>query len=177
MKYVEKAAAVSDCGRYRRLLRRVWDRDRPRVLYAMLNPSTADALDDDPTIRSCVRLADANGFGGMEVVNLYDLRATYPDELFSAAVRCTQANPHAIAAASGRCDLAVVAWGSHRSVTGHDVDRLLDALGRRLVYCLGTTKSGAPKHPLYLKTGTPYTVWRGRPVMAAAASPAGGLDR
>src|ERR1700749_3282622 len=80
-KYNESTAVISDCKKYRYLLRRTWDERRIRVLFIMLNPSTADAEIDDPTIKSCVRLCKENGFGSIEVVNLFGWRATDPKEL------------------------------------------------------------------------------------------------
>ena len=65
--YLENDAVISDCSKYRYLLRRTWDHSKPRLLYVMLNPSTADARNDDATIRSCVRLASGLGYGSIEV--------------------------------------------------------------------------------------------------------------
>src|SRR5579872_6884139 len=79
--FMERDAVISDCGKYRYLLRRAWDHVRPRVLFVMLNPSTADANVDDATIRSCVRLSRQLGYGSFEDVNLYGHRATKPAEL------------------------------------------------------------------------------------------------
>jgi hypothetical protein len=80
-KYLENYAVISDCGRYRYLLRRTWDYKKPRALICMLNPSTADAKQDDATIRSCVRLLSSIGYGSFEVVNVFAHRATDPKEL------------------------------------------------------------------------------------------------
>src|ERR1700684_272716 len=79
--FMEREAVISDCGKYRYLLRRAWDHTKPRVLFVMLNPSTADASIDDPTIRACIRLCKAHGFGSFEVVNLYAWRSTDPQAL------------------------------------------------------------------------------------------------
>ncbi len=65
--YLENDAVISYCGRYRYLLRRVWDWSKPRALICMVNPSTADARQDDATIRSCVHLLSAVGYGSFEV--------------------------------------------------------------------------------------------------------------
>src|SRR5262249_14212908 len=82
---VRRAAVISDCGRYRYSLTRRWgDAAEPRALFVMLNPSTADAEQDDPTIRRCIGFAKAWGMGSLEVVNLYALRATDPAALLSA---------------------------------------------------------------------------------------------
>lgn len=153
--FLERDAVISECGRYRYLLRRTWDNGKPRVLYVMLNPSTADAEIDDATIRSCIRLAKGAGYGSFEVVNLFALRATDPAELQRATDPIGPRNDDSIEAAIMRCDLAICAWGAHPMAEsrGNTVRGLLRQR-RPAVFCLGTTKSGAPKHPLYIKSGT-----------------------
>jgi hypothetical protein len=79
----DRGATLSDCGRYRYRLWRRWA-DGPTVLFVMLNPSTADADVDDPTIRRCIGFARSWGAGALEVVNLYAWRATQPAELKAA---------------------------------------------------------------------------------------------
>src|SRR5215510_5582686 len=101
--FLERDAVLSDCGRYRYMLRRTWDHSKPRVLFVMLNPSTADAEIDDATIRSCIRLAKGAGYGSFEVVNLYALRATDPAELQRADDPVGPKNNDIIEAAIGRC--------------------------------------------------------------------------
>jgi hypothetical protein len=111
--FLERDAVISECGTYRYLLRRTWDAKLPRALIVMLNPSTADAEIDDATIRSCIRLCKALGYGSFEVVNLFALRATDPDELAKAADPVGPGNDSSIERAIGRCDIAVCAWGAH----------------------------------------------------------------
>lgn len=154
--FLERDALISDCGLYRYLLRRTWDHGKPRVLIVMLNPSTADAEIDDATIRSCIRLSKGLGYGSFEVVNLFALRATDPTELQRAADPVGPANDDVIEAAISRCDLAICAWGAHPTGgnrSGHV--RALLRSHRPAVFCFGVTKSGAPKHPLYIKSDTP----------------------
>jgi hypothetical protein len=159
--FLERDAVISDCGQYRYLLRRTWDHGKPRALFVMLNPSTADAEIDDATIRSCVRLSKGLGYGSFEVVNLYALRATDPAELARAADPIGPRNDGCIEAAIMRCDLAICAWGAHR-MAGNRASSVHSLLRQRrpAVFCLGTTKAGAPKHPLYIKSGTPLEVFR-----------------
>jgi len=154
-KYEESDAVISDDGKYRYLLRRTWDHTMPRMLYVMLNPSTADASIDDPTIKSCVRLAKTFGYGSFEVVNLFAWRATDPDELTNIADPIGPGNDGVIGAAISRCDIVVAAWGAHKIATirGRHVRETISSW-RPAVFCLGQTKSGAPKHPLYIKSGT-----------------------
>ena len=74
-------AELSICKKYRYSLTRIWDEDKPNVMFVMLNPSTADEKNDDPTIRRCINFAKDFGAGGIYVVNLFPLRATNPNEL------------------------------------------------------------------------------------------------
>lgn len=158
--FLERDAVISDCQKYRYLLRRTWDYDKPRVLFVMLNPSTADAEIDDATIRSCIRLSKSLGYGSFEVVNLFAYRATDPEELGKVMAPVGERNDVTIEAAIGRCDLAICAWGAHRMADrrAKDVRALLRSY-RPAVFCLGKTKTGAPKHPLYIKTGTPLETY------------------
>ena len=162
--FLEKDAVISECGTYRYLLRRTWDHERPRALFVMLNPSTADADNDDPTIRSCIRLCRSWNYGSFEVVNLFAFRSTDPDALLDAADPVGPRNWGIIEAAANRCDMIICAWGAHKAATyvtsddhpwSHAVFERLQMVLRPAIFCLGTTKSGAPKHPLYIATGTP----------------------
>src|SRR5260221_14621388 len=72
--YVEKDALISPCGTYRYWLNRWWNKKLPLAVFIMLNPSDADAVQDDPTINCCVRLAKREGYGGIHVVNLFAFR-------------------------------------------------------------------------------------------------------
>lgn len=158
--FLERDAVISDCGKYRYLLRRTWDHDKPRCLYLMLNPSTADAEVDDATIRSCIRLAKGLGYGSFEVINLFAYRSTDPKALFSAPDPIGERNDDIIEAAMGRCDLAICAWGAHPMAEerGTYVYRMLREQ-RPAVFCFGRTKLGSPKHPLYIKSGTPLEAY------------------
>lgn len=154
--FLERDAVLSDCGKYRYLLRRSWDHKLPRALYIMLNPSTADAEVDDATIRSCFRLAKSWGYGSFEVVNLFAWRATNPAELEKAADPVgNPRNANIMQMALKRCDLTICAWGAHAMASERGPLAVSTIRGLKpMAYCLGTTKSGAPKHPLYIKTGT-----------------------
>jgi hypothetical protein len=158
--FLERDAVISECGRYRYLLRRTWDHGKPRVLYVMLNPSTADAETDDATIRSCIRLARGSGYGGFEVVNLFALRATDPTELTRVADPVGPKNDYSIEAALLRCDMPICAWGAH-PMAGNRSCSVIGTLRqhRPAIFCFGKTKAGAPKHPLYIKSGTPLQIY------------------
>ena len=158
--FLERDAVISDCGQYRYLLRRTWDHDRMRALFVMLNPSTADADIDDPTIRSCGRLCRSWGYGSFEVVNLFGWRATDPKDLAKAADPIGPKNDHIAVLAISRCDVTICAWGAHvmAEKRASPMQRLIEC-HQPAAFCLGKTKSGAPKHPLYIKTGTMPAVW------------------
>ena len=150
-------AAISPCGTYRYTLDRVWDTSLPRALFIMLNPSTADASEDDPTIRRCRSFATREGCGGLTVVNLYALRSTNPDAL------ATHPNPvgpdndlHIALALDQRPAKVIAAWGAHlfAKTRATAVARTLAAHGGRLE-CLGLTKAGDPRHPLYVRGDAP----------------------
>lgn len=170
--FLERDAVISDCGKYRYLLRRTWDHDKPRALFIMLNPSTADAEVDDATIRSCVRLSKGLGYGSFEVINLFGLRATDPAELEGSDDPIGPMNADVGDGAIGRCDIVICAWGAHHMAVRRARDMVATVRGwKPAVYCLGTTKSGAPKHPLYIKSGTPLQAFRTSPSIAQTAAP------
>lgn len=153
--YLENDAVISDCGKYRYLLRRTWDFKKPRALLVMLNPSTADAHTDDATIRSCVRLLSGIGYGSMEVVNVFAFRATDPAELEKVEDPIGPQNADIMDNAIRRCDVVVFAWGAHEMAKerGRLIRSTVKA-SKPAVYCFGKTKQGDPRHPLYIKSGT-----------------------
>jgi hypothetical protein len=147
--YLDKGAIIDESGQYRYLLWRVWNKSKPRVTFIMLNPSTADANEDDATIRRCVGFAKSWGYGGMEVVNLFAYRTTYPEYLKCVEDPIGPENDDYIGISAARSDIVIAAWG----VNGGHLKRN-EAVCKMLktVYCIDTTKDGHPKHPLYLKS-------------------------
>lgn len=83
---MERAAEFSGCGRYRYSLRRRWADGGPPACWIMLNPSTADAEKDAPTIRRCIGFSKAWGHNALVVVNLFALRSTDPTALRTCEV-------------------------------------------------------------------------------------------
>jgi hypothetical protein len=160
-----RSASLSHDGRYRFELTREWDRDRASVLFIMLNPSTADAKEDDPTIRRCIGFARCWGFGKLVVANLSPLRATNPDELLKHRHDrfAWQANRGSIKRLAEEAAMTVLAWGAHKAVQsdGWSVSGLTWNLpiDWREARCLGMTKRGHPKHPLYVAAATPPLSW------------------
>ncbi len=127
----------------------------------MLNPSTADAEVDDPTIRRCISFAKREGFGGITVLNLFAYRATSPDDMMAVAdpigPECS-IYIEAVMASAAEMGLPVLAaWGANGDFLGRAEMVCLSAKGHgaRLV-CLGTTKLGHPRHPLYVRGDQPF---------------------
>ena len=108
-----RAATISACTKYRYSLRRTWQEGGRVVCFIMLNPSTADADIDDPTIRRCVGFGKSWGYDALEVVNLFAWRETEPKFLITPSDPIGPDNDGAILEASGRAELVVCAWGSH----------------------------------------------------------------
>ena len=160
---LKRDATISDCGQYRYLLSRSWDSALQRALFIMLNPSTADAEIDDATIRSCIRLCKAWGGGGFEVVNLFGWRATNPKELLISDDPVGPHNDDIAKMAINRCDVVICAWGQNKVMGPLRPKQMRDLVlsQRPTAFCLGITKGGHPKHPLYLKTETPLQTYSG----------------
>ncbi|MSS71760.1 MAG: DUF1643 domain-containing protein [Candidatus Latescibacteria bacterium] len=146
-------ATIDPTGRYRYALYRAWDPGAPRIAFVMLNPSTADAAQDDPTIRRCIGFARSWGYGALEVVNLFAYRATDPEVLRRVPDPVGPENDRYILRARRRARETLVAWGNRGVLLGR-YEAVLHLLlrGREAVHCLGWTQAGHPRHPLYLKT-------------------------
>jgi hypothetical protein len=155
-----RGASFDPTERYRyRLWRTVDPEQRRRILWIMLNPSTADVVKDDPTIRRVLDFSGSWGFGRVEVVNLYALRSTDPRALWSAADPVGPHNDAAILAAAREADVVMGAWGAHaKPARVAWVGNLVLGVGVTLA-CLGTTKNGMPRHPLYVAGATAPRRW------------------
>jgi hypothetical protein len=145
-------------GAYRYLLTRRWG-DGAAALFVMLNPSTADDAHDDPTLRRCIGFARRWRLDGVEVVNLYALRATDPRDLFAARAPVGPDNDAAIAAAAARAALIVVAWGAHGERDPDRVARVVELLRAHRLACLGVNRGGTPRHPLYVPRAIRRRAW------------------
>ena len=153
---VQRSTARFDpARRYRYTLLRVWDAALPRLCCCMLNPSTADIDQDDPTVARCGRFARAWGCGSLEVVNIFALRATDPRKLYKAADPIGPENDAAILAAARRADIFLAAWGNHGALLDRGQRVLTRLLARDIApHCLAITKQGQPKHPLYTRSNS-----------------------
>lgn len=152
-------AVYSACETYRYALTREWAAGS-RLLWVMLNPSTASELANDPTVERCERRARALGFGGFRVVNLFALRATDPRALRAAADPVGPDNDAALSDGMTWADAILCGWGGHGALHGRDrtVGAQLQQAGKPLWH-LGLTQAGQPKHPLYIGYAVQPTLW------------------
>jgi len=162
--HVHRSAELSECGRYRWWLRRSWQlwKDGMHVqgkgvcCFVMLNPSIADGAQDDPTIRRCIGFARSWGYDTLSVRNLFPWRATDPKELFHAETVTGGSRGDTELLSACTADLLVAAWGA-----GVPFNRDKEVLAMfakhcpdKPIACLGVTKNGSPRHPLYVKAET-----------------------
>lgn len=152
------SAVISECGTYRYRLTRQWTPTLPALGWVMLNPSTADNTVNDPTIRRCIAFAKAWGYGGIAVRNLYALRATSPKELATHPDPVGPGNDVALKHVAVTEPVTVLAWGANAPADRAEMVTALlkmqsGVYGTSLAV-LGWTKSGAPRHPLYVRADT-----------------------
>ncbi len=134
--------------------------DDAPCLFIMLNPSTADARRNDPTIRRCIGYATDWGHRRLLIANLFGFRATFPADLKRADDPVGPGNDGWIRQAARyvaeRGGPVVLGWGIHGAFAGRD-RAVLDLLGRAGIRprCLGVTRHGQPRHVLYLRKDQP----------------------
>ena len=157
-----RTARLSEDGLYRWTLHRIWGSPANLLTFIMLNPSTADALIDDPTIVRCINFARDMGHDGIVVVNLYAYRATKPADLWLAAdptggVQNDQTLRKALAKAAFHGSPVIAAWGANAKPDR--VSWLLAQPHADRLSALRVTKAGAPGHPLYLPAACRPESW------------------
>lgn len=152
---MKKHAIISPCSNYRYALWRRWSHG-PQVLFVMLNPSTADATADDPTIRRCIGFAKAWGFGSLAVGNLFSFRTVSPRILRQSAEPIGKSNDLWLCKLKEESTMTIAAWGNHGTLRmrGHTVRSQFGEL-----HSLGLTKAGQPRHPLYVAANTAACIW------------------
>ncbi len=140
-------AFFSKDRKHRYALWRVWNNKLPKVLFIGLNPSTADEVKDDPTIRRCINYAKDWGYGGYIMGNIFAYRSTDPKNLKITNDPIGIDNNSWLIKLHSEASLTIGAWGNHGKYLdrGEEVSNLIDNL-----YCLRITKEGHPSHPLYL---------------------------
>jgi len=153
-------ALISDCTLFRYWLTRdalTAGRLLPPALFVMLNPSIADALVDDPTIRRCRNFADDWGHNGIVVANLYAFRTPKPADLWKAKDQVGPDNDRWLSELLEQHETVVCAWGAEAKQSRADQFIALAQAKGRTLRCLGKTLTGQPRHPLYVKGDTPLT--------------------
>jgi hypothetical protein len=155
-------ATFSPCRRYRYHLHRTWS-PGPRIAFLMLNPSTADETEPDPTLTRCVGFARSWGCGGVDIVNLFGLVDRDPKVLRTARDPIGPENNSHVAAVARKAGRIVAAWGAFPGARDRaNAMRLRLAVERVELLCLGVTKAGHPRHPLYLRADTQLVPWTNR---------------
>lgn len=154
-------AIFSDCEKYRYRLWRVWDESKQKVCFLMLNPSIADENQLDPTVTRCKKRAQALGYGGFEVVNIFALRSTDPTELYKTDDPMGSGNLEAIAEAVIDSDIVICAWGCDGKLmdVGETVKNQICGFFPEKLHYLKLNRDGSPTHPLYLKYSLQPTRW------------------
>ena len=146
-----KKAIISDCGKYRYELHREWDKKKRKVLFIMLNPSTADGLNNDLTTIRCMNFAKKWGYGGIMIGNIYPFRAKRPKDLKKwlnegsdyAFWKSGDDNRNHVGDMAQKADMIVCAWGCNHPGIPEWVDELGD-----LFYLELCKDNITPKHPL-----------------------------
>lgn len=169
--FIERGAELSPCGCYRYLLWRRWDKTRPRLVFIMLNPSTADAEVDDATIRVCIGRAQRLGFGGICVLNLFAWRATDPAALERTADPVGPENDRYLERyGPGPGEMAIAAWGDgglapdprRRRPRWQEALSIICGDMGHCLHALRLTTAGQPCHPLRIPYDSPAFVWMDR---------------
>ena len=141
---IKRHALLSKDKKYRYSLKRIWDNDKPKVLFIMLNPSLADNYQDDPTIRRLIKFAKLYGYGGFYVGNLFSYITPYPSELLDKDLMFSKKNIHEIKKMTGLIKDVVYGWGN----SFEEPEWLKQIISNPK--CFGKNKNKTPKHPLYL---------------------------
>lgn len=143
---IEKAAVLSDCAKYRYTLTRRWDHSLPAAVFIGLNPSTADADLDDPTIRRCIRFARDWGYGALVMVNLFASRATDPADLPAGEMAIGPENDrlawHETGHALATGGIVIAAWGAHARAEER-LETVFAMHGPPELHALGTTAAAS----------------------------------
>lgn len=165
MSHRDASAIISDCGLYRYRLERHALSGAGSVAWIMVNPSTADAKEDDPTIRKVIGFSERIGAGWAIVGNKFAYRATDVRELKGARDPIGPENDEHLSAIMQDAGQIIVAWGPLAKLPPHlrrrwyKVARIADGLGKPLM-CFGTAQDGHPRHPLMLAYDTPLIEWK-----------------
>lgn len=155
---IYRSADFSLCRKWRYTLIREWNDNLPRVVFILLNPSTANELKDDPTNRRGIDFARRWAYGSVVFVNLFAVRSPNPQIIKEVSDPIGPENDEYILKECKRADLIICAWGTKGFQFGRD--RAVLSIIPRPIYSLGLTKENYPQHPLYLKNKTKPEIWK-----------------
>ena len=134
----------SECRKYRYKLWRVWDDNLPIVMCIGLNPSTANAIKNDPTITNLSKMLKILGYGGFYMMNLFAFISSHPADMLTCADAIGD-NDIKLKEVSEICDEVIFCWGNFKQAD----ERIKEVLPKYPnAKCFGLTKSGKPFHPL-----------------------------
>lgn len=157
---MNRSAHISYCGMYRWSLRRQWECSGRHKLWVMLNPSSADGIADDRTLSRCIAFSMRSGDASLTVVNLFAYRTVYSKLMQDAARNgfdiVGHANDAHIEYEASRADTVILAYGDAARHSPDRVKTVLGLLGSVPRYHLGITRSGHPRHPLYVRDDAPF---------------------
>jgi hypothetical protein len=159
------SAVISDCGFYRYRLERHALSGAGSVAWIMVNPSTADAKADDPTIRKVIGFSERMDAGWAIVGNKFAFRAKDVNALKFARDPVGPDNDEHLSSIIADAGRVIVAWGPLAKLPPtlrrrwYKIAHIADAIGKPLM-CFGTAQDGHPRHPLMLAYDTPLVEWR-----------------
>lgn len=164
-----KGDAIFDAtGAYRYWLKREWNSALDTIIYIMLNPSEANAEQDDRAVLRCIDFAKQWGFGALEIVNLFAIHSRYPSILKDADDPIGPENDHYIIKAAKHADKIIAAWGNDGAYMKRNLS-VLQSLCEYDLYCMGQTLNNHPKYPARLPSNTTYIKFRnGNPLVVAS---------
>jgi hypothetical protein len=157
-KYLKSVATFSPDKIYRYVLFRRWGENRKTMMVIGLNPSTADEIQDDPTIRRCIGFAERESCDNLYIGNVFGLRSTDPFGLTQTQYPIGPKNDFWLEWMARQADIVIAAWGANPLALARE-STIKQILKGHKIMCFGKTKSGAPKHPLYLSKQTPLEPW------------------
>ncbi len=146
-KSIIHSTVMSDDGKYRFLLKRIWDKEKENATLVMLNPSKANLLKSDMTITNTMNFLMDKGFGSMSVVNLFPFMATTPKDLIGHKKDYKRENDKFIIEACENADSIFVGWvrGENKNRV-KEVEVILRGYSNK-VYCFQDNKGIKPRHP------------------------------
>jgi hypothetical protein len=151
---IKSDALFSDCKRYRYTLVRQWSHGPKSIAFIGLNPSTADEIKNDPTVAKCIRWAKKWGYNEMWMLNIFAIRSTDPKYLRMVADPIGFGNDTSISHITSKATTIVCCWGTGGEFLHRGYRVWHDLLNHSKTYCLGYTKAGHPRHPLYMSNDT-----------------------